>query len=230
MVYPAAVGDHRRSRRQQLPDEVASYVRELIISGQIRSGEFLRVERITAALGVSSTPVREGLLTLQSEGFIRLVPRRGFLVAPFTPQDLRDLFWTQAQLAGELIARAATQITPEQVARLEANLDQYEKAFASSDANSLAKLGHLFHRDINLAAGSSRLALLLGSIVRQLPNSFYTAIEGHVDQTRQAHPLILDTLRVRQPRRARACMIDHLLDGSDHLIKMLKERGLWAAM
>jgi DNA-binding GntR family transcriptional regulator len=230
MLNAAAAGDHRRPRRQQLPDEVASYVRELIISGQIRSGEFLRVERITSALGVSSTPVREGLLTLQSEGFIRLVPRRGFLVAPFTAQDLRDLFWTQAQLAGELTARAATQITSEQLAGLERNLDQYEQAFASSDTISLAKLGHLFHRDINLAARSRRLALLLGSIVRQLPNSFYTAIEGHVDQTRQAHPLVLDTLRARQPRQARACMIDHLLDGSDHLIKMLEERGLWSAV
>jgi len=51
-------------------------------------------------VGVSNTPVREGLLSLRSEGFVRLVPRRGFIAAPFTQQDVQDLFWAHAQLAG----------------------------------------------------------------------------------------------------------------------------------
>jgi len=59
-------------RRQQLPEEVASYVRELIISGQVKPGEFLRIEPISEALGVSNTPVREGLLSLRSQGFVQL--------------------------------------------------------------------------------------------------------------------------------------------------------------
>ncbi len=72
---------HDRSRRQQLPEEVASYVREMIISGDVRAGDFLRIERIAEAVGVSTRPVREGLLTLRSEGFVELVPRRGLVVA-----------------------------------------------------------------------------------------------------------------------------------------------------
>src|SRR3954467_2662346 len=116
----------RGSRRQQLPEEVAGYVRELIVSGQVRSGEFLRLEPIAEAVGVSNTPVREGLLTLRSEGFVQLVPRRGFVVSPFTRQDVRDLFWAQAQLAGELAARAATHISPAQISALEAIVDQFD--------------------------------------------------------------------------------------------------------
>src|SRR3954464_12516971 len=106
-------------RRQQLPEEVASYVRELIISGAVPPGEFLRMEPIAEAVGVSNTPVREGLLALRSEGFVQLVPRRGFVVAPFTRQDVRDLFWAQAQLGSELAARAAKKISPEQISSLE---------------------------------------------------------------------------------------------------------------
>src|SRR3984957_5853601 len=122
---------YRVSRRQQLPEEVASYVRELIISGAVKPGEFLRMERIAEQVGVSNTPGREGLLALKSEGFVQLVPRRGFVVAPFTQQDVRDLFWAQPQLAKELAARAAKKITPEQVARLEANLGEFEQAVAA---------------------------------------------------------------------------------------------------
>src|SRR5919199_2290423 len=120
-------------RRQALPEEVATYVRELIISGAVRPGEFLRMEPIAEAVGVSNTPVREGLLSLRSEGFVQLVPRRGFVVAPFTQQDVRDLFWAQAQLGSELAARAAKKISPEQISTLEAILAQFERASAAGD-------------------------------------------------------------------------------------------------
>ena len=46
-------------RRGQLSDEVADYVRELIMSGKLRSGDFIRQERIADELELSATPVRE---------------------------------------------------------------------------------------------------------------------------------------------------------------------------
>ena len=219
----------RVSRRQQLPEEVASYVRELIISGAVRPGEFLRMERIAEAVGVSNTPVREGLLALRSEGFVQLVPRRGFMVAPFTQQDVRDLFWAQAQLAGELAARAARKITPEQIARLEAIAEQHEKAVADDDNERIADLTHAFHREINLAADSHRLALLLGSVVNHLPTRFLASIEGQVAATRDEHPLLLDALRRHDARRARSLMEQHIVGSADHSIEILEQRGLWGA-
>ncbi|MFF0712253.1 GntR family transcriptional regulator [Streptomyces bauhiniae] len=185
---------------------MASYVRELIISGEARPGDFLRTERVAEAVGVSSTPVREGLLALRSEGFVQLVPRRGFVVAPFTRQDVRDLFWAQAQLSGELAARAARRITARQTARIEEILDRYQAAVDADDMERVAGLGHTFHREINLAAGSHRLALLLGSVVKHLPNRFYVTIEGQVAATRTEHPLLLDALRRRQPLAAKGLM------------------------
>jgi DNA-binding GntR family transcriptional regulator len=215
-------------RRQQLPDEVASYVRELIISGKVRPGEFLRLDRIAAAIGVSNTPVREGLLTLSSEGFVSQVPRRGFVVAPFTQQDIHDLFWAQAMLAGELAARAAKMITPEQLARAEQIMMAYEIANAANDKEKIADLAHALHREINLAADSIRLATLLGSVVKQLPSGFYATIEGGIEAARHEHPLIIAALRHRDARRARRLMEQHISRDADRLIESLKKRGLWA--
>src|SRR3954453_19858121 len=133
MPQDALAPPPRHPRRQQLPEEVAGYVRELILSGEVRPGEFLRMEPIAEAVGVSTTPVREGLLLLRSEGFVKLVPRRGFMVAPFSRRDLRDLFWFQAQLAGELAARAATRITSEQLHALDESMQRYEAAVMLGD-------------------------------------------------------------------------------------------------
>ena len=128
MAHDVVAMRDQLTRRQQLPEEVAGYVRELIITGAVRPGEFLRMERIAEAVGVSNTPVREGLLILRSEGLVELVPRRGFVVSPFSPQDVRDLFWAQAQLASELAVRAAGKITPEHLAEREVKLARYESA------------------------------------------------------------------------------------------------------
>jgi DNA-binding GntR family transcriptional regulator len=214
-------------RRQQLPEEVASYVRDLIMSGAVRSGEFLRMERIAEAVGVSNTPVREGLLILRSEGFVKLEPRRGFVVASFSQQDLRDLFWVQAQISGELAARAAKKVTPEQIRTLSENVEEYERAVEAKDDERISYLGHSFHREINLLADSYRLALLLGSIVNHSPNRYYATLEGQVAATRRDHPAIVDALRQRQVRKARSVMEQHILDRADHLIGVLEERGLW---
>jgi DNA-binding GntR family transcriptional regulator len=226
-VDPLPASSSHSPRRQQLPDEVASYVRELIISGEVRPGEFLRLDRIAEAIGVSNTPVREGLLTLSSEGFVSQVPRRGFVVAPFTQQDIHDLFWAQAMLAGELAARAAKKITPEQLARAEQIMVAYEIANAANDKEEVADLAHALHREINLAADSIRLATLLGSVVKQLPSRFYATIEGGIEAARHEHPLIIAALRHRDARRARRLMEQHISRDADRLIESLKQRGLW---
>ena len=167
------------------------------------------------------------LLSLRSEGLVRLVPRRGFVVEPFSRQDIHDLFWTQGVLAGELAARAARTIEPAQLAHLEQLVEQYAVAQENNDRDAVGRLGHYFHREINIASGATRLAALLGSVVRHLPNRFYAEIEGQVEATTDDHPMILEALRERNPKKARRRMEQHIVRGGDNLIEMLEHRGLW---
>jgi DNA-binding GntR family transcriptional regulator len=214
-------------RRQGLPEEVASYVRELVISGTVRPGDFLRLDRIAAEVGISITPVREGLLELRAQGYVRLLPRRGFVVEPFTAQDIHDLFWAQGFLAGELAARAAKNITAAQLDRLDNVVDTYDAAIAAGDNNRIIDLGHAYHREINLAAQSTRLAKLLDSVVKTLPPRFYATIHGWVDETRHEHPEIVDALRAADSKKARRLMERHISFGGDRLIETLEARGFW---
>ena len=216
-----------RDTRRQLPEEVASYVRELILSGQVKTGQFLRLEPIAEALGVSNTPVREGLLSLRAEGLIALVPRRGFVVGSFTRQDVEDIFWAQATIGGELAARAAARITKQDLRRLQEIHELHQQAIDDGDVAEVAKLGRDFHRVINLAAGSQRLATLMGKVVSYLPNRFYASIDAQVKSTGHAHPAILEALQRGNARSARAQMRDHILAGAEALIADLDARGIW---
>jgi len=211
----------------QLSESVASHLREQIISGKLSTGEFLRIDAIAKSLNVSTTPVREGLLLLQSESFVRLMPRRGFVVNSFTKADLLDLFWAQATVGAELAARAAKHMSNADFARLQDLHAEHESAVKVDDRESVARLGHQFHRTINLAAQSPRLALLLGSLTKQLPNRFYVSIEGQMQSAVEYHPIIMNAIRVRDSDAVRSLMHRHILSAAEHLIEMLERQGTW---
>jgi DNA-binding GntR family transcriptional regulator len=222
---PSAQTD--QGSRRQLPEEVAAYARELILSGRVKTGQFLRLEPIAEALGVSNTPVREGLLSLASEGLVALVPRRGFMVGSFTRQDVEDMFWAQATIGSELAGRAATKISKQDLRRLHEIHELWRKARDDGEVENVAKLGHDFHRVINLAADSPRLAALMGQVAAYLPNRFYASLEGQLQSVVHAHPAILEALERGNVRSVRAQMRDHILSGADSLIAELVAQGIW---
>ena len=99
---------------------------------------------------------------------------------------------------------------------------------AVNERPRITRLGHAFHRQINLAAQSPRLALLQGSLVRQLPNGFYTRIEGQLNEAVESHPVIIQAILVRAMLDAsRESMYRHVLSGAEHLISMLDRQNAW---
>lgn len=200
----------RRPRRPQLNDEAAAFVREMIMSGQLQPGEFLRPDSVAETLGISATPVREGLLALRSEGFLLLEPRRGFVVAPLSAADIRDLFRAQSLLAGELAARAASRLQ----ASDEEELDRLQEALADAakeeDTDEMEVLNHNFHRVINRAADSRKLAWSLSVVARYVPSRFYAGIDGWPEASLVDHARIIKALHRRNAEASRSAMEAHV--------------------
>lgn len=214
-------------RRPELSREIASYIRDLIMSGQLRSGDALNIDRIAKELDTSITPVREALQTLRAEGFARFEPRRGFRVAPLSQDDVRDLFLVHAQLAGELAARAAARITEAELAAVQ-ELQERMRAAVERDAfDEVVELNFDFHRTINHAAGSPKLRWLLGTVVRYVPRRYHAAIPGWLDASVRDHDAIIDALRNHAGERARHAMSGHVQHAGDLLLAHLVQQGFW---
>lgn len=214
-----------KNGQKQLSETVATHLREQIISGRCARGSFLRIDAIAKTLNVSTTPVREGLLILQSESLVQLIPRRGFMVTGLEESDVMDLFWAQATVGAELAARATGQLTAVQLDQLEALNTQYEQALQAQDKAAMDQAGYRFHRMINLAANSPRLATLMGSLAKQMSNRFYTNIEGQGDDVLDYHPMILKALRLQDAESVRTLMFQHILNGGKHLLSMLERQA-----
>ncbi|OBF86316.1 GntR family transcriptional regulator [Mycobacterium sp. 852002-51163_SCH5372311] len=212
--------------RPQLSEDVARFVRNRIFDGTYASGQYIRLDQLAAELGISVTPVREALFALRAEGLIAQQPHRGFVVLPVTEQDLADVANVQAHVGGELAARAAANITDEQLLELKQIQAQLEEAYAGGDDERTVRLNHEFHRAINVAAGSPKLAQLMSQITRYAPESVFPAIEGWPDQSIKDHRRVLSALEKHDEKLARKTMSEHLAAGAAPLIDHLIERGV----
>jgi len=63
--------------RPNLQDEVASWVRRAIFSGELKPGERINQDELAERLELSRLPIREAMIALEREGLIRTIPRRG---------------------------------------------------------------------------------------------------------------------------------------------------------
>jgi DNA-binding GntR family transcriptional regulator len=194
--------------------------------GDLRAPAFVRTERLAAELGVSATPVREALMILHSEGTVRWEPRRGFRVEPVTRADVVDLFAVQADLAGELAARAAAVLGPDEVARLRAVQAELEAHVA--DAVAVDALNHEIHRTINRAPGARRLAALLNTTVQYVPRHYFGRVQGWAQASAHDHGPVLDALAAADAGAARAAMSAHIGHIGELLVAHLADRGAFS--
>lgn len=206
----------------RLSDEVADYVRERIVLGRIRPGDYVRPEKIAEELDLSATPAREGLLTLQAEGFLRVVPRRGFVAEGLSPTDVEDIFVGQALLAGELTARAAARLTPAEVGELAELQTGIEVAADGGDLSTVQELNDRFHRAVYRAADAPRLLRLLKQTLGYAPRLLWTTVEGWPELTVHDHRDVIAALEQRDADAARRAMHDHLVAAGTVLATRLR--------
>jgi DNA-binding GntR family transcriptional regulator len=211
--------------RTQLAEDVARIVRKRIFDGTYAAGTYVRLDQLAADLGVSVTPVREALFELKAEGLLDQQPHRGFVVLPVTGRDLKDVSDVQAYIGGELAARAAANISDDQLRELKQIQSDLEDAYAADDERAV-RLNHEFHRAINVAADSPKLAQLMSQITRYAPESVFPIIAGWPEQSNQHHRRLLAALEKHDENLARTAMSEHLAAGAEPLIEHLTSRGV----
>jgi DNA-binding GntR family transcriptional regulator len=197
------------------------------MSGEVRQGSFLRLDRLAGDLGISSTPVREALAALEHEGFVRREPRRGYIVSRFSRQDLLDVFVVEAFVGAELAARASRRMTTERLDELHRVYDEmvsFIRADLYDEADdALYRFSWLLHD----AARSPKLAWLVGTIVPYSPHG-YAAIEEFRLPMIDGYWAVLRSLDDGDEGGARVAMEAHIRASGDRFVDYFERIGLWS--
>ncbi|MDE1194068.1 GntR family transcriptional regulator [Pseudomonas sp. Bc-h] len=81
-----------------LAEQIAHHLAERIIRGELKPGERIQEQKVTAALNVSRGSVREALLILERRHLIAILPRRGAQVSVLTPHNIQSLCALMSEL------------------------------------------------------------------------------------------------------------------------------------
>src|SRR3954447_18371367 len=68
------------------------YLKELILEGQLKSGDRLIERELAAKLNITRTPIREALFRLESQGYVKTVPRKGVVVSNISEEEVIEVF------------------------------------------------------------------------------------------------------------------------------------------
>lgn len=213
---------HRNVSRQ-----AADIMRDMILVGDLKPGQLVTHEEMSARLGVSTMPVREALLRLSHEGFVDGRQNRSFRVVPTSRDDVEDIYWMHAVLSGELAARACRNDAPRVADELESVNSRWDGLARRAAAKEFEELNWEFHRTLNLAAGAPKLIVLLRHTIRFIPDHFYTLLPEWKQLSRVGHGRIAEAMRTADPEQVRQEAMTHVRDAGNLLIGYFTETGYW---
>jgi DNA-binding GntR family transcriptional regulator len=205
-----------------LKDTAAAYLREQILTGKLRPGTKVDQDEVSVALGMSRVPVREALIELAQESLIDAVPRRGAYVAVLARTDVIDHYRIFGLIAGLAGSRAATALTDDQLAELRRINESF---VAATEPEDKASWNHEFHKMINQAGGSRRLASVLRLLSRSLPVRYFEFVPQWAEISARHHERILSALEARDAHEAQRMLEHHVAESGNLAVDILQEMG-----
>jgi DNA-binding GntR family transcriptional regulator len=105
-------------------------LRELILSGRLKSGERINEVELSTALGISRGPLREAIQHLRSEGLLVTISHRGAFVRAFSQRELSDLYEVRIALETHAVKLATRSASTQAIAELGEMLQDTEQSMA----------------------------------------------------------------------------------------------------
>jgi GntR family transcriptional regulator of vanillate catabolism len=233
-----SVREADRSVSQTVRAQLA--LRDMILSGRLRSGERMSELQAVEITGVSRTPVRLALVRLEDEGLLQAIPSGGFMVKAFSERDILDSIELRGTLEG-LAARFAAERGAS--AR---SLEPLKECLADLDAlvrqdpvsveafSSYVTLNARFHALLTELSGSAPVIRQIdrvsampfaspsGFVMAQsaLPEAHQILIVGQ-----DHHRIVVDAIENREGGRAEAVMREHSRLAARNLRLVLRHRA-----
>jgi len=229
VVRSTAVEENEFIQKRPLKEDIFDVLHDKIVSGIYKPGEWLRQDEIATQLGVSMTPVREGLDLLVSAGLAERVPYRGVRVREIVMKDVVEAYGLRLYLEVIIAQEAARNITPEQVAGLEGTILEMKKHDSLKEMSMARKLSREFHATIAGIAKNELLVKLYAVVANAFPDwilyeAMFRKPEILADSMRSMHAehvRIVDALKKRDGLKAALYSVEHVMESGRWLEKYL---------
>lgn len=217
-----------RPTRRAVTDWTISRLYDEIFAGRLGGGDALGEIELSERLGVSRSPVREALRELERDGVVSSDSVSGRrVVAGFEADDIDELYTIRLALERLSAERAASRITPDELAELRGTIAIMEKVSlnAREGRGRHFEADFAFHATICRAARTHRLEALLQPLWRQTRSLLRQIDMAHIyprgremGDAREDHTRVLEALGRGDSVAAGEAMAKHLAARRDVLV------------
>jgi DNA-binding GntR family transcriptional regulator len=174
---------------------------------------------LSARFGVSRTPLREALAQLDSEGLVRIVPRKGIFIVRRTKAEILEMITVWAALESMAARLATKEATDEELASLHDLVDTFSTDKVAATMGEYSDANIRFHQAIIKLSKCGLIAEMTESLffhVRAIRQR--TIFED--DRAKRSiidHREIVAALEARGADRAERLVREHTLKLRDHV-------------
>lgn len=207
-------------KSHSLADQVYEQLEGDILSGKYKKGEIITENKISEALGVSRTPVREAMRRLAHEHMIE-ESGKGSVIIGISPEDMLDVFEVRIRVEGLATARAAERITEKELKELKEALEMQEFYTYKDDPEHIRNTDTAFHKIIYRCCGSTTLYDTLMPMHKKV-RKYRRVSVTHKDRAKKSieeHKAIYEALLNRDSAAAEKAAVEHIKNAKENILR-----------
>jgi DNA-binding GntR family transcriptional regulator len=202
-------------------DRAYEQLKNRAINFGFRPGERLNEMEICKLIGVSRTPLREALHRLNTEGFLKFIPGKGFFCRDLDPKEIYDLYELRKVIEVAAVRIAAARAEPEEVDELE-RIQERLNAVAGTSMSRLMQEDERFHEHLMEMSGNHEMLRVLRNLNAR--TRFVRGFDGANHQRKaREHQVLIRMLREGDSDGCARTLEKHIELRLDQIMDTIKE-------
>jgi DNA-binding GntR family transcriptional regulator len=212
--------------KKDLKEKSYIYIREKIISGELKPGESIVEDELQEEMGVSRTPVREALMKLENDKLVNIFPRKGIFVSNITAKTIKEVFQIRQMIEPKALEIGKDNISKEWLLDMKNKFENVPSSLKSDIdiKNYYVELDRIFHSYIIDACRNQFLTDIMNNIwyQNQRIRILTFNIEKRNNSSNIEHIDIIDLLLNDEFEKAKESFIKHLSNSKDIAFKYIQ--------
>ena len=211
------------AREEGVAEYVYERVKALSISFDLLPGNRINELELAERLGVSRTPLREGLSRLVSEGFLTTIPGKGFFRRPLDAKEIFDLFELRQSIevtAAPIVIKRASNAA---IGRIRDFLEVSRADVPSRTVVDLVELDESFHEQLMELTGNEEMLRVLKNVNARIRFVRWIDMENKRATTQGEHIAIIEAIARRETDEAVRLLSGHIEKRIDQITAAIRE-------
>lgn len=201
----------------RLQEQAYGYLKEMIVDRKLEPGAVYSETKIANQIGISRTPVRDALQRLNQDGYIDILPSKGFILHKMTLHDVLETYQTRCAIEGYCTLMITKEITTKRaqqwILQLKELIGQMEQCVSAvNDLNHFSTIDQQFHSIVVEYAKNESFNLLFHQYMYRIRTIAIQSLEeaGRPQSAIQEHKSILTAMENGDTEHIYDITIHHL--------------------